>query len=169
MAPRAAREPGYLQREGIEAVTEGSRTRWRQVPGPQNPLGQVKMVFPNSFNVYLHDSSAPSLFRRDERALSHGCIRLESPLALAAFVLNGTGRWNPAAVEEAAEGDTERGVRLAAPLPVYILYRTAWVEDSGAVNFRGDVYEHDAMLATALRSGGVVPRRTGERTAAEGQ
>jgi L,D-transpeptidase YcbB len=169
VALRAAREPGYLARQGISAVQDGATTRWRQNPGPMNPLGQVKLVFPNQFNVYLHDTSSPSLFRRDERALSHGCIRLENPLALTAFVLNGTTGWSPAAVERAAAGDTERGVRIGAPLPVYIFYRTAWVEDSGAVQFRPDVYGHDALLAQALQAPDPAAwRAPPERAAGEG-
>ncbi|MFL5539674.1 MAG: murein L,D-transpeptidase [Longimicrobiaceae bacterium] len=150
--PRQARDPSYFSREGIEGVRDGGGVRYRQVPGPQNPLGRVKLIFPNSYNVYLHDTSAPSLFARDERAFSHGCVRVEKPLELAAFALAETPGWTHDAVLAAGAGTRERPVALAQPLPVYILYRTAWVDEAGEVQFRRDVYGLDARLEQALAS-----------------
>jgi len=150
--PRQRRDPGYFSREGIEAVRDGGRVRYRQVPGPQNPLGKVKLIFPNSYNVYLHDTSAPSLFARDERAFSHGCVRVEKPLELAAFALAETPGWTRDSVLAAGEATREHPVALARPLPVYIFYRTAWVDDAGEVHFRRDVYGLDARLEQALAS-----------------
>lgn len=150
--PRQRRDPSYFGREGIEAVRDGGTVRYRQVPGPRNPLGQVKLVFPNPYNVYLHDTSSPSLFARDERAFSHGCVRVEKPLELAAFALAETPGWSRESVAAATRRGGERAVPLAAPLPVYLFYRTAWVDDAGAAHFRRDLYELDALLERALAS-----------------
>ena len=150
--PRQGRDPSYFSREGIEAVRDGGGVRYRQVPGPQNPLGAVKLIFPNSYNVYLHDTSSPSLFARDERAFSHGCVRVEKPLELAAFALAETPGWSSDSVHAVRDGDRtrERPVALSKPLPVYIFYRTAWVDDTGEVQFRRDLYELDVLLERAL-------------------
>jgi murein L,D-transpeptidase YcbB/YkuD len=150
--PRQRRDPSYFSREGIEAVRDGGGVRYRQVPGAQNPLGKVKLIFPNPYNVYLHDTSAPSLFARDERAFSHGCVRVEKPLELAEFALAETPGWTRDAVLAAAEGPRERPVTLAEPIPVYLFYRTAWVDEAGEVHFRRDVYGLDARLEQALAS-----------------
>lgn len=150
--PRQRRDPSYFSREGIEAVRDGAGVRYRQVPGPRNPLGQVKLVFPNAYNVYLHDTSTPSLFARDERAFSHGCVRVERALELAEFALAENRGWTHESVAAAAGRGGERAVALAGPIPVYIFYRTAWVDDGGAVQFRRDLYELDARLERALDS-----------------
>jgi len=102
--------------------------------------------------VYLHDTSSPSLFARDERAFSHGCVRAEKPLELAAFALAETPGWTGESVAVAMRRGGERAVRLAEPIPVYVLYRTAWVDDDGAVHFRRDLYQLDARLERALAS-----------------
>ncbi|HEX6750859.1 MAG TPA: L,D-transpeptidase family protein [Longimicrobium sp.] len=149
--PRQRRDPSYFAREGIEAVRDGAGVRYRQVPGARNPLGEVKFLFPNPYNVYLHDTSSPSLFQRDERAFSHGCVRVEKPLELAMWALARNG-WSRDSVEAVAGREKERGVALAAPIPVYIFYRTAWVDDAGAVQFRRDLYESDEQLLHALVS-----------------
>jgi L,D-transpeptidase YcbB len=148
--PRQRRDPSYFSREGIEEVRDGAGVRYRQVPGPRNPLGQVKLIFPNSYNVYLHDTSSRSLFARDERAFSHGCVRVEKPMELAAFALAETPGWARDSAAAAAERTRERPVALAEPLPVYIFYRTAWVDDTGEVQFRRDLYQLDAPLERAL-------------------
>ncbi|HET7228420.1 MAG TPA: L,D-transpeptidase family protein [Longimicrobium sp.] len=165
--PRQRRDHSYFDREGIEAVRDGGTVRYRQVPGPRNPLGEVKLVFPNPYNVYLHDTSSPSLFQRDERAFSHGCVRVEKPLELAEFALAGTPGWDHDAVHAAARRSSERAVSLADPLPVYILYRTAWVDDDGAVHFRRDLYELDARLERALNSRSPERARPGREKEAE--
>jgi len=109
-------------------------------------------MFPNAYNVYLDDTSSPSLFARDERAFSHGCVRVEKPLELAAWALAGNRGWTPDSVSAAAGRTGERAVALAQPIPVYIFYRTAWVDDAGEVQFRRDLYELDALLERALAS-----------------
>ena len=133
-------------------MRDGAGVRYRQVPGPRNPLGRVKLLFPNSYNVYLHDTSSPSLFARDERAFSHGCVRVAKPMELAAFALAETPGWPADSVLALPRGDSERAVTLAAPIPVHILYRTAWVDDAGTVQFRRDLYQLDERLERALVS-----------------
>lgn len=171
VGPRARRDPGYLAREGIHPVSDGGAVRWRQSPGPQNPLGEVKLVFPNPYNVYLHDTSAPSLFQQQPvRAFSHGCIRVEKPLELVAFALARNPGWGADEIAAEARRNSERTVRLSERIPVHVLYRTAWVDDSGAAHFREDLYGHDRALARALGSGEpTAPRGRGERPAADGE
>lgn len=169
--PAIRKDPGYLAREDMEVVAvradapDPSAIDWskaspgnfpyrvRQRPGPRNALGQIKFIFPNSFDVYLHDTPARAAFGRERRALSHGCVRVERPLDLARFVLASEPRWTPEAIAEVIAGHQERQVPLSQPLPVYILYSTAFLGADGAANFREDVYGHDRALAAALASG----------------
>jgi L,D-transpeptidase YcbB len=147
--PKAAGDPGYLARNNIEVVSEGSQTRLRQRPGPDNPLGQVKFMFPNEHDIYLHDTPADHLFAEAERDLSHGCIRLERPMDLAHYLLKGSD-WTPEKLQEALASGEQKSIELPKPLPVHLLYFTAWVDKDGTVQFRRDVYGHDAKLAKAL-------------------
>jgi murein L,D-transpeptidase YcbB/YkuD len=121
----------------------------RQRPGPRNALGQVKFLFPNRFDVYLHDTPAKTLFDKSDRAFSHGCIRLSRPLDLAQQVLADMPGWDRRRINEAVATGERTVVNLARPIPIHITYMTAWVED-GVVNFRSDVYKHDAKLTNAL-------------------
>lgn len=157
IVPKLASDPGYLARHDMEWVGEGANQRIRQRPGPDNPLGQVKFMFPNEHDVYLHDSPADHLFSREERDFSHGCIRLERPVQLAEYLLRDKPDWSGTKVREAIVSGEHRTVKLPEKLPVHILYFTAWVEDNGVVNFRRDVYGHDARLAAALAEEPVVP------------
>jgi murein L,D-transpeptidase YcbB/YkuD len=118
--------------------------RIRQPPGSSNALGRVKFMFPNRFNIYLHDTPSRKLFDRERRTLSHGCVRVEDPAQLAAFVLNGQDGWGESKIEAAMDGSAEgdRMVPLEEPLPVYLLYLTAFVRD-GQVHFRNDPYGKD--------------------------
>ncbi len=120
----------------------------RQRPGENNALGRAKFIFPNRFNVYLHDTPARSLFGRSERAFSHGCIRLSRPIDLAEEVLGPEG-WSRARIDEVVASGKLTDVNLTTPLPVHITYFTAWV-DGGVANFRRDVYGQDAKLVAAL-------------------
>jgi murein L,D-transpeptidase YcbB/YkuD len=123
----------------------------RQDPGPLNPLGRIKFVFPNPHNVYLHDTPRRDLFAREQRLFSHGCIRVENPLELAALILNEPERWSRAALDSTLAGESEtRVIRLAEPLPVLILYWTAAVDADGELHFYRDVYRRDAALLAAL-------------------
>lgn len=122
----------------------------RQNPGPQNALGRVKFMFPNKHDVYLHDSPARELFGRTLRTFSSGCIRVERPLDLAAFILDDQAGWRRADIEQAITGKDTRIVRLDTPVPVHLTYFTAWSSEDGTVNFRQDIYGRDSALAKAL-------------------
>ncbi|MFP4258775.1 MAG: murein L,D-transpeptidase [Desulfovermiculus sp.] len=124
--------------------------RLRQEPGPDNALGRIKFMFPNPFSVYLHDTPNKTLFRRASRDFSSGCIRLEQPLRLALNLLEPDPQWDAPALREVLESKETRIVRLVRPVPVHLLYWTAWVNDSGQVNFREDIYNRDRKLKAAL-------------------
>jgi murein L,D-transpeptidase YcbB/YkuD len=121
----------------------------RQRPGKTNALGRVKFMFPNRFNVYLHDTPATSFFERSERAFSHGCIRLSRPIDLAEQVLSAVPGWTRSRVDAVVASGDRTVVNLTTPLPIHITYLTAWV-DNGTANFRRDIYEQDVKLMAAL-------------------
>ncbi len=125
----------------------------RQEPGPWNALGQVKFIFPNSHNVYLHDTPSRSLFDKEVRAFSHGCIRVENPLDLAEVLLADQEGWDRAAIDAAIEAKDTVTVYLDERLPVLILYWTAWVNPDGELKFYRDVYDRDGAILKALDSG----------------
>ena len=125
----------------------------RQKPGPKNALGLVKFIFPNSYNVYLHGTPAIELFARARRDFSHGCIRVENPLALAAWVLRDRPEWDVARILAAMNGDQTMQVNLTHPIPVLIIYTTAVVEPDGEVRFFADIYGDDASLKRVLAAG----------------
>ncbi|MDH3237229.1 MAG: L,D-transpeptidase family protein, partial [Deltaproteobacteria bacterium] len=125
----------------------------RQDPGPLNPLGRVKFIFPNKFAVYLHDTPARGLFQNPARGQSHGCIRVEKPLDLAAYLLRDAPRRTREALAEMMEGGVPEVISLRDPIRVHILYWTAWVDGGGTVNFRNDIYERDPPLDMALKEG----------------
>jgi murein L,D-transpeptidase YcbB/YkuD len=135
---------------GVTSLPAGHRLR--QAPGRQNPLGQVKFMFPNEHNIYLHDTPADNLFAQTERDFSHGCIRLERPLDLADYVLRGDSSWNPDRIRQVVASGERTEVTLPEELPVHLTYFTAWVGDDGRVNFREDLYGHDQRLGAALDS-----------------
>jgi murein L,D-transpeptidase YcbB/YkuD len=124
--------------------------RFRQRPGTSNALGLVKFMFPNQFNVYLHDTPADSLFERASRSLSHGCVRLEQPEKLAAYVLRDQPEWTAETIAEAMHGAEERVVKLKQHIPVYLGYWTSRVSSDGLVQFRPDVYGVEARLGAKL-------------------
>lgn len=122
----------------------------RQKPGPNNSLGLVKFMFPNSNNIYLHDTPAKSLFGRDERALSHGCVRVEKAKELANAILEGDKNWNAQKIDEAMNAGKEKHYTLNHKIPVYIAYFTAWADEKGNVSFYQDIYKRDDKLANLL-------------------
>ena len=135
-----------------ETYTENGVVRLRQKPGSKNSLGLVKFMFPNDFNIYLHDTPQDNLFKEDVRAFSHGCIRVEKPEELAQWVLG----WDRARVEQAMQsGSNNRHVKLPSSIPVYIAYMTTFVRD-GHVWFANDLYNRDQQLAQAVW-GGAMP------------
>jgi len=122
----------------------------RQSSGDGNALGRVKFMFPNHFNVYLHDTPAKSLFSKSQRDFSHGCIRVWNPPALADVILAKTPGWSPGRVEATIASGQRTIVTLSERLPVHISYLTAWVNKDGSVHFRKDIYKRDQLLADAL-------------------
>jgi murein L,D-transpeptidase YcbB/YkuD len=131
-------------------LEQPGRYRFRQRPGTSNSLGLVKFMFPNQFNVYLHDTPADSLFARASRSLSHGCVRLEAPAKLAQFVLRDQPEWTAERIAQAMAGSDEQIVKLKVPVPVYLGYWTARVAQDGSVEFRKDVYGIDARQTVKL-------------------
>jgi len=171
MIPRLRKEPDYLHRMGIrilrgwgpgtqeldpaqfnwKKITPGNfHFRMRQDPGPVNALGRLKFMFPNTHDVYLHDTPAKELFRKDIRAFSSGCIRVAKPLELAGYLLQKTSLQSSAALEAALATEKSTYHTLATRIPLHVVYRTAWVDGAGTLQFRQDIYGRDALLASAL-------------------
>ena len=171
MLPRIKRDPSYFAREKLRVFKGwGSEARkvdpatvnWaaitpagfpfhlRQDSGALNALGRVKFVFPNKFNVYLHDTPSRELFEKTERDFSHGCIRIQKPIELAVYLLRQDPRWNRDALLRELDKAVDRSVSLPEPIPVHLLYWTAWADGGGTIQFRRDIYGHDASLLGAL-------------------
>lgn len=131
-------------------TARNSAYRFRQEPGPNNALGRVKFMFPNKFNVYLHDTPSRELFAKTERAFSSGCIRIEKPIELAEYVLGSDPEWTRESILAHIQKDRDRTVPLPEPIAVHLLYWTTWVEEDGTVQFRNDVYGRDRLLKEAL-------------------
>lgn len=125
--------------------------RLRQEPGPSNPLGRIKFMFPNKFNVYLHDTPHTALFEKNVRTFSHGCIRLSQPMSAAAYLLQDDKEWTKEKLLQAVDSGETQIVRLKHPVRVHILYLTAWVDTNGLVQFREDIYSRDERLDRALK------------------
>lgn len=154
--PKLASNPDYLASQNMEQVgtDEDGVPKIRQLPGPGNSLGKVKFLFPNSFNIYFHDTNAKSLFEKDKRAFSHGCIRLADPEKMAQYLLRDQPEWTPGKIEDAMNSGKEKYVKLKNPVPVIITYYTAWVDDNGQLNFRDDIYSHDEDMGSKMFVGG---------------
>lgn len=140
--PAIARNPNYLANKNMERVGNGIR----QKPGPGNALGKVKFIFPNSFNMYFHDTPSKSLFGQDKRAFSHGCIRLSEPQKMAEWLLRDYPEWSTDKIVSAMNQTSEKVVKLKESIPVFIIYYTAWTDNDGLLNFRDDVYQHDSEV-----------------------
>ncbi len=134
--------------ERLQAVRQGE-LRIRQRPGPRNALGDIKFIFPNNQNIYMHHTPATQLFSRTRRDFSHGCIRLEDPVALAQFVLENQPEWTESRIRDAMSAGRSQTIKLKTPLPVLIGYSTVLVRD-GVVSFYPDIYDHDQRLLQAL-------------------
>jgi murein L,D-transpeptidase YcbB/YkuD len=133
----------------------------RQKPGPDNILGRMKFVFPNKYEIFLHDTPYREDFAKPARAFSHGCIRAEKPIELAVWVLRGKPGWDLRQILAAIDAGDERTVRLAEPVAVYFLYNTAWAEEDGTIQFRADIYERDKQLIEALGAKPPSPSQSG--------
>ena len=167
--PRAKRDPGYLQTKNIDirdnngAVVDPKSIDWETVsargfpyrlvqrPGPTNALGQVKFIFPNKYFVFLHDTPSKGLFERPDRASSSGCIRVQSPLDLAAVLLEGKG-WNRDKVDAVIASQKTETVFLPEPMTVMLLYLTVTVDDDGTIRFEKDIYERDQRIGDGLKA-----------------
>ena len=149
--PELDKNPDYLAEQNMEITgTVDGLPVIRQLPGEKNSLGKVKFLFPNSFDIYFHDTPAKSLFSKDKRAYSHGCIRLSDPVKMAQYVLRNNPEWTPEKIHEAMNSGKEKYVKVKNPIPVFISYYTAWVDESGRMNFREDIYGHDAKMAAKM-------------------
>lgn len=122
----------------------------RQEPGPTNALGQVKFMFPNTYNVYMHDTPSKELFQKTDRAFSSGCIRLRNPMDFAYYLLQDQPRWNKENVQKVLKEGKEQTILLKEHVGVHVLYLTSWI-DEGVVHFRKDIYARDLPLITALK------------------
>jgi L,D-transpeptidase YcbB len=126
--------------------------RLRQDPGPLNALGRIKFVFPNKFSVYLHDTPQRSLFKRASRDFSSGCIRIEKPVELAKYLLQNDPQWSSQKIMETIDSGVTTVVRIKDPIPVHLLYWTAWATETGTVHFGNDIYDRDPPLSRALKA-----------------
>lgn len=166
--PHIKRDPAWFNQQGFEFVlpdgsistqvdtqnltaVQSGRARIRQRPGPHNALGDIKFIFPNNTNIYLHHTPAPQLFSRSRRDFSHGCIRIEAPVELALFVLKNDPEWTRERIEEAMTAGTSKTIRLKEAIPVVLAYSTVIVQRN-RVYFFDDIYGHDRQLAAALKA-----------------
>src|ERR1700690_405552 len=151
------KNPHYLVEQNIKVLEEEKVSRnalpyrFRQEPGPLNPLGSFKFMFSNEYDVYLHDTPAKRLFSENVRTFNHGCTRIEKPLELAEYLLRDDSHWSRKELVAAIEKGTEQTVMIPHTVNVHFLYLTAWVDESGSVQFRNDVYGRDKSLDEALR------------------
>jgi murein L,D-transpeptidase YcbB/YkuD len=168
--PKIMSDPAYLIRQGFKVFDSWEQDatalnpegidwdqvskkhfpyRLRQEPSALNALGQVKFMFPNQQSVYIHDTPGKTLFQRNRRTFSSGCVRVEAPLVLATYLLR-NHRWNPARIKDTLGSGKQKTVVLKNPIPVHLVYFTAWIDESGRVNFREDVYGRDRELRQAI-------------------
>ncbi|WP_114751747.1 L,D-transpeptidase family protein [Pleomorphovibrio marinus] len=166
--PAVKKDPGYLKAKNMRLLTYSGQevspanVDWnsisasnfpymvRQDPGPSNSLGWVKFMFPNKYNVYIHDTPSRELFMREDRALSSGCVRIQKPLELATFLLADQPLWTQDRIRSSMFGGKEQTVMLKRPIPVVLLYLTFWTDSEGVAMFRQDIYSRDEDLFKAL-------------------
>jgi murein L,D-transpeptidase YcbB/YkuD len=176
LIPEIKKNPAYLEKHGFEVVNHKGQAvsgvadrvvlarlnsgeyEIRQKPGPGNSLGLIKFVFPNNYDVYLHGTPERALFAHSQRAFSHGCVRIENPEALAAWVLRDDPAWTDTRIQAAMNATDPTRVKLLKPIPVLVLYGTALVDENEEVHFFADIYGQDALLERALARGYPYPR-----------
>jgi murein L,D-transpeptidase YcbB/YkuD len=162
LLPKLKSDPSYLEKMNMEVVSNGevidpSTINWndytttipfviRQKPGKDNSLGLIMFMFPNLFDIYMHDTPGKELFDATDRAFSHGCIRLQEPEKLARYLLEKDKSLNVDDMEEWMEAGEEKHIAIKQYLPVVITYFTAWVDDNGVLNFRKDIYGFDQKM-----------------------
>jgi len=150
--PKLEKNPNYYEEKGFIVMEKGRGVQLRQLPGPLNALGKVKFIFPNQYNVYMHDTPDRHLFRHEMRAFSHGCMRVHEPLELAKLLLEQDGNSASRArqsVNRHKAGERTSSYELSAPLPVHIEYYVVRVHDDGRVHFGADIYRYDRPLVAA--------------------
>ncbi len=169
--PKIQQDPGYLYRNNIKLLGRfnnqtkfvnpetidwfnidltNTPIRFRQEPGAKNSLGRIKFIFPNNYSVYLHDTPSRNLFAKNQRAFSHGCIRVEDPFGLAEVLLADQDAWSKNELSDLANRKKPKALKLSKPIPIYITYMTAWVDDQNIINFRPDIYKRDRKYASNL-------------------
>lgn len=164
--PAVLKNPKYLDQKNMEVVTSSGEVvnpksiKWsadpfpyliRQKPGGSNSLGLVKFMFPNEHSIYIHDTPSRSLFELENRALSHGCIRIQDPAKFAQLLLQDDPSWTLEKINEAMNQDKEQIVDLKKNIPVVMFYMTFWADSNGAPHFRSDIYNRDQEVLLAMR------------------
>lgn len=168
MLPILKRNRSYLSKNNFEVlsgnkIVNSYSINWRkytknipftirQKPGPTNSLGKIKFLFPNDYSIYLHDTPSKNLFNETNRAFSHGCIRVENPKKLAVYLLRNDSRWNEERIDTILNNKKTFDINLKSKIEVYIVYFTAWVDGSGQINFRNDLYNLDNQLESEIFS-----------------
>jgi L,D-transpeptidase YcbB len=173
LLPKLKRDPSYLARYKMRVFPSSrldaqevnpATVNWatisaahfpyllRQDPGPRNALGRIKFMFLNKYHIYLHDTPARPLFEETQRDFSHGCIRIQHPIELAVYLLRNDPRWGRDALLAALDDAEDRSVPLPEPMPIHLLYWTAWADADGTIQFRRDIHDRDVPLFTALRA-----------------
>lgn len=152
IVPGIARNKNYIAAHNMEITghTSGGLPIVRQKPGGNNSLGHVKFLFPNNYDIYLHDTPNHSLFSSTNRSFSHGCIRIQYPDKMAAYLLRNDTTWTKQKIDSCMDLDHEKWVTLKKPVRVFIGYFTAWVDRDNKLNFRHDIYKHDEEMADKL-------------------
>jgi murein L,D-transpeptidase YcbB/YkuD len=164
--PKLKRNPSYIASNNMEVlsgntVIDANTIDWnqyngnvpyniRQKPGMNNALGKIKFLFPNSYSIYLHDTPSKSLFNETNRAFSHGCIRVAEPHKLALYLLRDKLDWNETRADNILKTNQATTIKLSPTIPVYIAYFTTWVDNTGALNFRKDIYYLDEKLSEEI-------------------
>jgi len=158
--PEIKKNKNFLNKNDMEVTTQqgeiipSTRINWsiytknfpyaiRQRPGKKNALGKVKFLFPNPYSIYIHDTPEKKLFSKEIRTYSHGCIRLETPLKLAFYLLRKDKHYTPKKINQIINAGKQTYIKLKNKVPIYITYYTAWVDSSGKLNFRDDIYDRD--------------------------
>lgn len=165
--PKVKKNPDYLRKMKISVIdrkgkrVDSNSVNWskyskgvpytlRQEPGPHNALGRIKFIFPNKYFIYLHDTPSRSLFQRQDRAFSSGCIRVDKDIELAEILLNDSEKWNRASIQELIATNKTRRVNLPEPMPIMLLYVTIWFDDNNTLIFKKDVYDRDRQVLEGL-------------------
>ena len=149
--PSIQKNKNYLSKNHMEITGySGKIPIIRQMPGRGNSLGLVKFLFPNNYNIYLHDTPNRELFSQSSRGLSHGCIRIADPKKFAAYLLRSDTSWTSQSIDEAMHLSKEKWVTIKKPVPVFLVYFTSWVDQTGVLNFRKDIYGHDEKMGEKL-------------------